>query len=82
MKREKKIISFVYYTPGTKHKVGLFKYGQWIEVYPGEILPCHPSLDFEMRTMNKMKRAKGQKVYKTQKEAMKAKGNLRLTISE
>lgn len=82
MKRQKKIISFVFYTPGNKSKVGLFKYGQWVEVYPGEILPCHPSLAFEMEVENKMKRAKGQKVYRTQREAKEAKGNLHLTIRE
>lgn len=66
----------MYVTPREKRKTALFRYGQWVEVYPNEVILIHPSLYEELRF--DFKPAKGQKIYRTQKAAKEAKGNRKL----
>lgn len=44
---------FVYMTPDPKRRlVALYKYGQWIEVYKGEVLLVHKCHIGELQMMN------------------------------
>lgn len=66
----------IYVSPIGNRKVALFKLGQWVEVYPGEVILIHPSLYEELKT--EMKKSKGQKIYKSMKKAKEAKNNRKL----
>jgi hypothetical protein len=71
---------FRIYTPKSGRKIALFRYGEWIEVYPNEILLAHK--DHETDLINSgFKRVRIPKVYRTVKEAMKHGGN-RLSFTE
>lgn len=66
----------LYVTPRVNRKTALFRFGQWVEVYPHEVMLIHPSLYEELKFEFKI--AKGQKVYRTQKAARQARNNKKL----
>lgn len=55
--------------------VSLMRYSEWVIIYPREVIYAHVSHE-EMLIAAGLERCDGVKVYKTKREALKAKGNL------
>jgi hypothetical protein len=76
----KQPINFVWMTPTYKEGqkrdcVALFRFGEWIEIYNGEALMCHPSYIGELKS-NYMVECDGPTVYPTIEEALNARNNI------
>lgn len=77
----KKIIDLVYLTPKDNRKTALMRYGEWIEVYPREVIYAHKTNQDELKKMGLVPTEKVP-VFKTQKEALKASKTNKLKFTE
>ena len=78
----KKVLKWNYYTPKKGKKlVSLMRYGEWVTVYPKEVIYAHESHEDVLFGAG-LEKCSGVKVYKTKKAALKGKNNSYLRPTE
>lgn len=73
---------YKWYTPKDQHtKVSLMRYGEWIEIYPNEVLLAHTDNEETLKSYG-LVRCKGIKTFRRKKYALKAQNITRLSFTE